>query len=63
MEDKYQNDAEYVPCKGDVFSCNGITYICKGVSKDKTKLRIVGQSMSVYANTSCSTLIRKSENG
>lgn len=63
MEDKYQNDAEYVPRKGDVFSCNGITYTCKGVSEDKTKLRILGKAMSVYANTSCSTLIRKSENG
>lgn len=63
MEDKYQNDTEYVPRKGDVFSCNGITYICKGVSKDRTKLRIVGKSMSVYSNTNCSTLIRKSKNG
>jgi hypothetical protein len=57
-ENRYRNNPDYVPKKGDVFRVLGINYTCSGVSKDKTKLRIVGQPMTSYANTACSTLVR-----
>jgi len=57
-ENRYRNAPDYVPQKGDVFQVLGINYTCKGVSKDGTKLRIVGHPWASYANTECSRLIR-----
>lgn len=57
-ETRYINAPDYVPQKGDVFQVLGINYTCKGVSKDQTKLRIVGQPWTSYANTGCSRLVR-----
>lgn len=57
-DNTYRNAPDYEPRKGDVFQVLGINYTCSGVSRDKTKLRIVGHPWTSFANTSCSRLVK-----